>query len=90
VNAKVPLSEQAVAAGIHPSHDIEENWDTPDPHCPSWHCRTCRELACSMCKLDDDDDLRAPCLGYPWYESKQVTGDDGITRTVKKSGTGWV
>jgi hypothetical protein len=82
-------SGEAVAAGVHPSHDIEVDWTPPDPHNPSWRCRTCCEQACSICDLEDDDELRAPCLGYPWHEGKQATGDDGITRTVRKSGVGW-
>jgi hypothetical protein len=42
-----------------------------------------------MCPLEGDDDLAVTCLGFHWYKSIKVTGDDGIQRTVRKSGTGW-
>jgi hypothetical protein len=87
--AEPAVAERASAAGVHPSHDVELDYDFPDPHNPGWRCRTCREGTYSMCELDEDDEMRAPCIGYPWCESRQVTGDDGITRTVRKSGTGW-
>lgn len=54
---------------IHPSHAAEQNWDTPDPHCPSWHCTVCKQYACALCNLKEDDDLAQPCPGKPWWDA---------------------
>ncbi len=53
---------------IHSSHAVTDNWDTPDPHCPSWFCETCRQYACALCDLKEDDDLAQPCPGKPWWD----------------------
>lgn len=78
---------------IHESHDIEEDYEfAQDPHNPAWFCRTCRFTSCVLCSTGeglDDDELAAACLGYSHWDSRKVIADDGITRTVKKSGTGW-
>jgi len=51
---------------IHPTHEIIEDWDVPDPHSPMWRCRKCRECGCSLC--DDSEELAMPCAGEPWWE----------------------
>jgi hypothetical protein len=76
-------------AKIHPSHQMELDWDYPDPHNPGIRCTTCNESACSMCELDGDDDLAMACAGFSWLHAITVTGDDGIQRRVRKSGIGW-
>ena len=74
----------------HPSHEMTTRFLEFDTiHDPVYECKICEEYACSMCSLDDDDPLREPCVGYSWLIQRQVTGLDGITRTVKHSGTGW-
>jgi len=47
----------------HPSHDIEENWNAPDPHSPGWQCQACCAYACALCDLEADDPLALPCEG---------------------------
>lgn len=74
---------------IHPSHEIEEDWDVPGDHVPLSACTICKEATCSLCPLDDDEPLAVSCLGFSRWQSITITGDDGIQRTVRKSGIGW-
>lgn len=76
-------------AKVHPSHQVEETWDFPDPHNPGVRCTICDHAACSMCPLDGDDELAVTCPGFSHWQSMAVTGGDGIQRTVRKSGIGW-
>lgn len=74
----------------HPSHDLFNYWlDTGTIHDPSYKCRACDEIECSLCPLDEESPLAVTCLGYSCWDSMTVFGDDGITRTVKRSKTGW-
>jgi len=80
-------------ADIHKSHFIEESDYGTDPHNPSYRCTVCGLASCVMCDTGentDDDELAAECAGFPVWDAIEVTGDDGITRTVKPCGTGWV
>lgn len=62
---------------IHPSHDVRENGSEgleygPDPHSTGWYCARCKAYTCELCPegggAGDDDELRAPCPGAPWWE----------------------
>ncbi len=79
---------------IHESHDIEQDYEFAiDPHNPAWYCKTCKLSSCCMCPTGegyDDDDLAVTCLGFSTWSGIKVEGEDGITRTVKRCGTGWV
>jgi hypothetical protein len=78
---------------IHESHDIEKDYEFAlDPHNPAWYCKTCNLTSCTMCPTGegmDDDDLAVQCLGFSIFKGIKVTGDDEITRTVKRCRTGW-
>ena len=77
-------------AKVHPSHQLAGHWnDYADGHESQWKCTVCEESACQLCELEDDDALAEPCIGFSWLDARHVTGPDGITRTVKNSGTGW-
>lgn len=76
-------------AAIHPSHDVYLDDDAPDPHSPAWRCSICEETECAMCKMPADSELAHTCAGFAWWDGIKVIGDDGITRTVRKSGIGW-
>lgn len=74
-----------------PSHQLVTYWnDYADMHESQWKCAVCEESACQQnCPLEDTDALAEPCAGFSWVDAVMVDGPDGITRTVKKSGTGW-
>lgn len=75
---------------VHPSHEVLLDYDVPsDRHNPAYRCTVCEETACSMCELEEGDALAVTCLGFPWHQGIEVTGDDGITRTARRCGTGW-
>ena len=53
---------------IHTSHKAEPDWDAPDPHSPGWRCTICKQYACALCNLKEDDELAQPCPGKPWWD----------------------
>lgn len=72
---------------IHPSHKMEYNDYGSDNH-DDHSCKICHMSTCFMCRPGegpDDDELQAPCWGFPWTEGI-YSGDTLIGR---KSGTGW-
>lgn len=76
---------------IDASHVMVDNDFDDDRHCLET-CKTCSLTHCYLCKTGegmDDDELAVPCLGFNRWNSYEVTGVDEITRTVKRSGTGW-
>lgn len=74
----------------HFSHTLIDYFDdyAQDYHEIQWKCTVCEEAACKGCPAAGTA-LAAPCIGFSWLAALHVTGPDGITRTVKKSGTGW-
>jgi len=58
----IPI-EDTRGVPLHPSHDVEENDNGPDPHNPGWQCKICHIYACALCDLKPDDELALPCEG---------------------------
>lgn len=74
----------------HPSHDLfEYDLGTDSPHANVYKCRTCEETACRFCPLEDDSELGVTCIGFSTWDSMTAFGNDGITRIVRRSRTGW-
>lgn len=76
---------------IHPSHEMEYSDYGSDRH-DDHNCKICHMSTCLMCHTGsgmDDDELAQECIGYSHWDDIEVEGPDGITHTVKNSGTGW-
>lgn len=76
---------------IHESHVMKDNDWGDDRHCPE-SCENCSLTHCYLCKTGegmDDEDLAVKCIGFSYYSAYEITGDDGITRRVKRCKTGW-
>ena len=72
--------EEMVRDLIDPSHDVRENGfgkdeHGVDPHTTGWYCARCQAYTCALCPegaTDDDDELKAPCAGKPWWDREGV------------------
>jgi hypothetical protein len=76
---------------VHPSHQMEDDDYGPDNHC-QMTCTTCRYSHCYLCpdgSGGDDDDLKAECIGFEWYDSIWITVAGKDKLIGRKSGTGW-
>lgn len=71
---------------VHPSHRMEDDEYGSDDHC-TMRCTVCEYGHCYLCTGgQDDDELKAQCVGFSWYHGIY---DDGGKLIGRKSGTGW-
>jgi hypothetical protein len=73
---------------VHPSHKMKDDDWGDDRHC-LMTCEVCSYSHCSLCLEGsgmDDDELKAPCIGFDW--TKGIFDGEGNI-IGRRSGTGW-
>ena len=71
---------------VHPSHKMK--WNEYNGRHEDYTCTVCDYYTSVCCPEDpcgDDDELKAECIGFSWYNGVW----DGDKLIGRKSGTGW-